>query len=283
MRQHKDDGVVRDYTDGSQFRSENHPKKEIQVFLYQDGLNPVINVLGSAKNQYKSVVFYYTIGSIDPHLRAKINSKHLVLMIRESLFKKYDREIVLEDVMSDLKSLERDGIEFMGEKVNVVVQFMLGDSLGQHQIGGYIESFSTNYMCRHCDITAQEFKADPSTTNPQRTIEDYNYGVLRSTFSEKPFKGIKSSCVLNDLRYFHATSHLPPCSAHDVLEGVLSWDLAGIISTFVKKKWFTYSLINKRIHNFKYQGIDQRNKPAKLRRKKPKLGGHAVQNWTLMR
>jgi len=283
MHRQENKSKITDYTDGSIFKSENHPQKEIHLLMYQDGVNPVINVLGSAKNKYKDIVFYYSIGNLHPSLRAKMNSKHLILIIRESVFKKYDREKVLEEVMTELKSLELDGIEFMGEKVKVVVQFMLGDNLGQHQIGGYIECFSTRYMCRHCDITAEEFKCDPSITNPPRTIEDYNYCVARATFSEEPYKGIKDSCLLNDLKYFHATTHLAPCTAHDVLEGVINWDLAGIIATFVKKKWMTYSLINRRINQFKYQGIDQRNKPATVRRKKAKLGGHAVQNWMLMR
>lgn len=69
----------------------------------------------------------------------------------------------------------------------------------------------------------------------------------------------------------------------------MSWDLTGIIRCFVRKKWFTYKLLNTRIKQFKCKGIDQPNKPAfvkwqgKGKKESKVLGGHAVQNWSLLR
>lgn len=55
----------------------------------------------------------------------------------------------------------------------------------------------------------------------------------------------------------------------------------------MRKKWFTYKLLNKRIKKFKPNGIDRPNAPATVRctgkSKFKKLGGHAVQNWSLLR
>ncbi len=58
---------------------------------------------------------------------------------------------------------------FDNERVDVVVEFMIGDSLGQHLIGGFIESFSSTYACRFCENTRDEYKSNPSVTKPQRT------------------------------------------------------------------------------------------------------------------
>lgn len=42
----------------------------------------------------------------------------------------------------------------------------------------------------------------------------------------------------------HDTSHLTPCVGHNLFEGTVSLDLAGIIKHFVKKKRFSYKLLN---------------------------------------
>ncbi|KAK3909673.1 tRNA pseudouridine synthase 1 [Frankliniella fusca] len=162
---------------------------------------------------------------------------------------------------------------------------MIGDSLGQHVIGGFIQSFSSTYFCRFCEITREEFKSNPSLTKQERTLESYNRCVLRAGLLGRTYKGVKEGCELNSLKLLRATSHLVPCIAHDLFEGVVSWDLAGIIAYFVhKKKWFAYKLLNDRIKNFKCQlGIDRSNKPAFVRQDGEKLGGHAVQNWILVR
>ncbi|KAK3920798.1 Acyl-[acyl-carrier-protein]--UDP-N-acetylglucosamine O-acyltransferase [Frankliniella fusca] len=223
------------------------------------------------------------ISNLKPHLRSKIVAKHLLMMIRESIFKEVGAKICLEEVITDLKDLEENGILFKGKTVPVTVEFMLGDSLGQHLIGGFIESFSGEFMCRFCVITRQDMKADPLITKEPRTIADYNRCALRAMLTGSHCKGIKATCELNQLKYFHASSHLVPCVAHDCYEGAFSWDMAGIISGFVEKKWFSYKLLNKRIKKFKCVGVDSTNKPAFVPSDGEKLGGHAVQNWTMIR
>lgn len=222
---------------------------------------------------------YFTLGNLRPFPRFKIDSKFLLMLIRESVFKEIGAEKCLEKAMSELRSLETEGIDFMGENIKVVVEFMLGDNLGQHMIG----SFSTKYMCRFCDITKTAFLNDPSSTNPQRTVQNYNRCVMGARLTGKICKGVKASCVLNGLQYFHATSHLPPCLAHGLFEGVVSWDMSGIIARFVEKGWFSYKLRNRRIGSFQLKGTDIRNAPASVNTSGEKLGGHAVQNWTLLR
>ncbi|KAE8740245.1 hypothetical protein FOCC_FOCC014245 [Frankliniella occidentalis] len=278
-----DDRIVSDYPDGYLFKSEDHPKPEIQLLLHQDAYNPVPNALGSAKNKYKALVVYFTIGNLKAHIRSKIITKHLVMIVRENIFKKVGAEKCLEELISELQALEQDGIQFMGETVPVTLEFMLGDSLGHHLIGGFIESFSVEFMCRFCEITRRQMKADPLFIGEGRTVAEFNRCALRAKLTGQHCKGIKASCEFNKLKNFHATSHLVPCIAHDCFEGAFSWDMAGIIRRFVKKRWFSLELINKRIRQFKCVGVDTGNKPAFVHKKYEKLGGHAVQNWTLIR
>ncbi|KAK3917598.1 Zinc finger protein 124 [Frankliniella fusca] len=282
-KRHEDTDEIRDYTDGTLFRSENHPAKEIHINLYQDSFNPVMNALGSAKNKYKDLVVYFTIANLRPHLRSLIDTKQLVLICRESVFKLFGAKKCLEELILELKQLESEGIFYKGEWVKVIVQFMLGDNLGQHCIGGFVENFSSSYMCRFCEITKEEFRLNPSLTKPSRTIEDYERNVEWADLSKKSVRGIKANCELNCLQYFHAVSNLPVCIAHDLMEGVVSWDLSGIIARFVCMKWFSYDLLNRRIENFKCLGIDSRNKPALVNKTGERLGGHAVQNWMMLR
>ena len=75
-----------------------------------------------------------------------------------------------------------------------------------------------------------------------------------------------------------------PCIGHDIFEGVLSYDVALYLKYFIKKnKWLTYSLLNRRISQFKYKGSDALTKPSPVNSELNKLSGQAIQNWNLLR
>ncbi|KAK3909674.1 Nucleolar complex protein 3-like protein [Frankliniella fusca] len=93
---------VRDYYDGTLFKSEDHSPKEIHLNLYEDSFNPVMNALGSAKNKYKDLVVYFTIANFRPHLRSRIATKYLVMICRESIFKTIGAKKCLKEMMLEL-------------------------------------------------------------------------------------------------------------------------------------------------------------------------------------
>lgn len=219
LRRPSNSDEVSNYTDGSLFQQEDHQQEELHLHLYQDSYNPVMNALGSAKNKYKSLAVYFTLGNLEASNRSKIDSKHLVLMIRESVFKELGAEICFEELVKELKDLEDVGIMYKGKCVKVRVQFLLGDNLGQHTIGGFLESFTASYFCRFCDITRPDFKKNPDKINPPRTRDDYDDCVLEAELTDESCKGIKRNCVFNGLKNFHAVSHLAVCIAHDLFEG----------------------------------------------------------------
>lgn len=89
---------------------------------------------------------------------------------------------------------------------------------------------------------------------------------------------------MNTLQHYHVClPGLPPCLAHDLFEGLVSYDLALYLHYFIKiQKILTYDEFNYSLINFKYSGSDSRNKPVEVT-SSDKLSGKAVQNWCFLR
>ena len=69
---------------------------------------------------------------------------------------------------------------------------------------------------------------------------------------------------------------------HDLLEGVVSYDLHSVLKMVVqKRKWISLERLNYEIKSFKFNARDRPN-PIVLRNK-DKLSGGAAQIWTLIR
>lgn len=212
----------------------------------------------------------------------------LVLLCGEHDLKQFGSAKVFSDLLSDLKDLEEHGITSGGQMVKGALFCIAGDNLGSHSIGGFTENFScSQYFCRYCEITRNEFQSDdPNICGPQRTPESYNSAVGDlQTGNRQDVKGIKVNSDFNNLKSYHVCQPgLPPCLGHDIFEGVLSYDVALYLKHFIKKKkWFTYSLLNRRIKQFKYKGSDAQTKPCAVNAELPRFSGQAIQNWNFLR
>lgn len=87
-------------------------------------------------------------------IRSRVDHIQLVALCRESDVSKYGFEKFFDVIVRDLNILETDGLVIAGTSFTGSVVAVCGDNLGSHQIGGYIENFSTNiYFCRYCHIT----------------------------------------------------------------------------------------------------------------------------------
>ncbi|KAI2645515.1 Dynein heavy chain-like protein [Labeo rohita] len=194
------------------------------------------------------------------------NVHELVLMCVEDDLKRFGVAKVFSELLADLKSLETDGINVDGQTVKGGLYCIAGDNLGSHCIGGFTENFSrSQYFCRYCEITRSEFVADPNVCCPLRTPETYDTAVADlQTENIQEVRGIKVNSVFNALETFHVSQPgLPPCLGHDLFEGVLSYDLTLYLKNIIKKKkWFTYSLLNRRIKQLKYKGSEALTKPC---------------------
>lgn len=86
---------------------------------------------------------------------------------------------------------------------------------------------------------------------------------LRASSVQKT--GIKSSCLLNSLKYFHIAENVTVDVMHDLLEGIVPFELKLIISSFIfDKKYFTLGIFNSRLASYDYGYTDRSNKPTAL-------------------
>nr|XP_055039672.1 uncharacterized protein LOC129427310 isoform X2 [Misgurnus anguillicaudatus]XP_055039673.1 uncharacterized protein LOC129427310 isoform X2 [Misgurnus anguillicaudatus] len=265
--------------------SEDNPS--LQLLLYQDAFE-VVNPLGSARKKHKILAVYLSLVNLPAHLRSNTEHMQLVMLCREKDFKDFGHESVFSQLVADLKDLEENGISLSDQSViKGSLYCIAGDNLGSHCIGGFTENFSqSKYFCRYCLITKDEFQSvDPNSCGPLRTVEGYESAVKQlQTEGVTEVQGIKFSSVFSSLKNFKVCQPgLPPCLGHDVFEGVLSYDVVLYLKYFVKKKWFTYPVLNRRICQFKYSGSDALSKPCEVSPHGLKLAGQAIQNWNFLR
>ena len=274
------------YKENSLFKSNSGA---LSIILYQDAFE-VVNPLGSAKKKHKVLGVYFTLANLEPHNRSNIDHMQLVLLCRETDFKLFGQKKVFTELIKDLKDLEQTGIELeTGKSLRGTLCCITGDNLGSHALGGFSENFSTvQHFCRYCLITKEEFTQNVIAEGPVRTPEHYDE-MAEKNADGSPIDlfdscGIKFSSLFNTLEYYHVCKPgLPPCLGHDLFEGIVSVDLAMYIAYFIKNNWFTYRTINRTISQFKYLGGDVNNKPNEINTNGVKIGGHAVQNWCLLR
>ena len=97
--------------------------------------------------------------------------------------------------------------------------------------------------------------------------------------------GIKHMCPLNSLQSFHSTSGFPPDILHDVMEGVISEDLLGIIRILSSKNWFSIEEYNQTLQSLNYKSYEASDRPENLAlsMRVKKLNGKACSVWTHMR
>lgn len=122
------------------------------------------------------------------------------------------------------------------------VVFVVADNLGAHSVAGFVENFTGSYSCRFClgnqsDIQSKEVRCGGFQ---RRTKEQHTQHVQTalSCPDHTPCYGVKKSCALSEkLDHFHVTSGYPPDVLHDILEGIVSVELALSIDVLIKKRY----------------------------------------------
>ncbi|KAK3915992.1 MAP kinase-activated protein kinase 3 [Frankliniella fusca] len=187
FKQSKNPNILRDFCDGNAFarHQENCHQggKCIHILLFQDAFDSNAFSSGGVKPNG----FYYTVGNLPPEYRSKVNLIQLAYMVLEKDFKPSRSEelndcdklkLVLKPLIMELKDLQENGIKFNGEVLPVCVIFLIGDSLGQHVVGGFVKSFSSaQFSCRFCTMSKTEFQENPNMIGNLRTPEEYDKHV----------------------------------------------------------------------------------------------------------
>jgi hypothetical protein len=262
--------------------------------------NPVPGLLSSGKpswigqKKFKVLGFYFVLGSLKAYNRSATDHIQLLMVALENdVFKVGQR--IFRRLIDDLRSLETDGIEVDGHQFHVVVPAITGDNLSSHWLGGFNMNISYGqHICRYCTITKHELDRGclSATVNRLRTVDFYNESLLKlSTDELAVHDGVKFNSIFNNLTSFHVCNPgLPLCVAHDLFEGIVSYDLPLYLKELISSKTrnncnkkVSVAVLNRRLECFQLLGADAAVKPPQLKSCLDKLSGSACQNWCLLR
>ena len=265
---------------------------KLPLILYIDDFE-VCNPLGTSRKKHKVTAVYWVFVDIPATLRSTLTSIYLAILCKADDVKQYGCSKVLEPLLKDLKSFEDDGVfvSSLGKVVKGTVFAVVADNLGAHSIGGFVESISSSHYCRFCIGERSQIQEHEVRTGmfPLRTRAEHTAHVKAalSDIAESHHWGVKRQCPLTErLSHFHATSGYPPDALHDLLEGIVPFELALCLYEFIRKKYFSLQELNDRICQFPYKWNDKANSPQAipltfLARKS--IGGNAHENWCLLR
>jgi hypothetical protein len=276
------EGKYSDYRDGTVYKQNSFWSEcvRLELLLYQDGTE-LVNPIGSGKGRHKMLGVYFSIGNLPYFERVKKENLQTLIICKEKTVKVFGFAKLLERALLDLKHLETVGVSYSFGGENKIIKgslaTTLGDNLGSHAIGGFLENFSTTpFFCRYCLITRFDWLTGREMVFKWRNRENY-FNAISQLTDGKHVDGIKSDSCLNQLQHYHVVDPgLPPCLGHDLFEGIIRDDLPVIIEYFVKKKIFTYNQLN-----IEYDLIRKKLKCKVLptiTRQQEKLPGTADQN-----
>lgn len=126
-----------------------------------------------------------------------------------------------------------------------------------------------SYKCLVQNLISIQFTSDQfqrrtrAVHNKQcKRIEEANESVLRDHYAIT--YGIKRDSALNKLRYFNVVDGLAPDVMHDVLEGVLEYEVKLLLLHCIEVGYFNLKLLNERIRAFAFGQHESSNKPSEI-------------------
>jgi uncharacterized C2H2 Zn-finger protein len=258
----------------------------IPLILYSDEIAITNPLSATTSKKHKMIMMYYTLGTIPSWNRTKVDSMQLVLAMRSEDYGIYKQNICYRKVVDELKSLETDGIDINGQKQLVGLLFYAADNLEAHSVGGFSLTFNHGSICRTCDIQHSDLGkgrvhdfSDPGLYPPFTQLSEEHYDELAN---DENNSWVRHTSIFNELQSFHASKQFAPCLGHDLLEGVISYDLHGLLKIMIQKRgWFSLDKINNKIAQFKFPSKDKPNPLVLVNRLK--LSGSAAQMWNLIR
>lgn len=104
---------------------------------------------------------YWILGNIPAVSQSALTSINLAVLCKAVDTKTFGYQKVLEPLLTDLRTLERDGlfVPGLGKVVKRTVMCVAADNLGAHSAAGFVESFSGSYFCRFCLAERSEYQS----------------------------------------------------------------------------------------------------------------------------
>lgn len=282
------DGVFQDYCCGKIGR-ENELFRREDVVIIQFGIDEFETCCGlkSKATVHKLLGIYFQILNM-PH-SSKLNHIFLAALCPSINFKESgcSDDNVLQELCRELLVLERDGINVDGVNLKVLLFNVSCDNLGANVLFGFAEGFNAEYYCRFCECTKEDAqKLVEENASKRRSINGYEKQVDRlkndPDLSLKQTKGVKKSCVFNELPYFHVLSNLSIDIMHDICEGAIPYFLAEFFRYCSEHRIVSHQDSIRRIRDYNYGLLNKKNIPSQLRIDRHNLGQSAIQSYTIM-
>ena len=278
-------GIIKDVKDGENFRNNQFFQKNptaVPIILFMDELE-VVNPLGAGKCKHKIQCTYWTTLDVIPALRCKVKSIQLCSLVLSRHWKQYGNELCNRKLVEDLKDLEVNGIEIdkpSKKTVKAGLCLVVGDNLGQHQLGEFSCSFSSGFICRVCDANytdvcknhylysecVDNYKTEILTKQKYDKCADKAIEMENEASEES--MGIKGRCVFNELSSFHCVDQLAPCLGHDFFEGCYTYDVQFCLDYIIlKEKLLSIEEFNEKIRCVKLSSRDAKNRPKYFKKR----------------
>jgi len=236
----------------------------IPFFLYFDEYE-TNNPLGAHAGKKKIGAVYVSFGSCIPaEFQSSLNYIFLALLFIANDRKEFGNKNIFKELINEINYLRTEGVIVNLRNENYTIYFSLaliiGDNLGLHSMLGFNESFNANYPCRFCLCSKMECNyLVVQDESKMRNEENYSQGVAIDDLS---LTGINELCVWNQTIDFHVVYNYSVDLMHDILEGVCSYDLSGILYEFIiNMKCFSLDTLNNRLQYFNYGPFEVQNKP----------------------
>ena len=257
--------ILTDVTDGEHFLQHHLAPNEnvVSIILYVDEFT-LTNPLRSQAKRYKILATYFQIANLPADKRSKLDSIYLSSLCKTEHAKKYGMPAIYQWLVEELTSLTNEGIDIEGTNFKCMLLTCVADNLGAHQIGGFLESFSSNHPCRFCTVSKDDMHG--GNTGVLRTPVEHDAHVERVTHAPNlaSVYGLKGPSFLAEVPYFHCTEGLPSDIAHDLFEGTVKDVLSRMIKEFVQQRYFAIDNFNTILAKFAFTGTDKVNTPSPI-------------------
>ena len=264
-------------------------QNSLEIILYSDEFQ-IVNPLGPHRKKHKILAFYFTSGNLHSRCKSQKSAMFLLALCKSCDIQKHGFSRIAEIINSELTILETTGIDAEGfpNRLRGALAFIARDNLNNHIIGGFNACFSPNVLhpCRFCMISNVDMRniRDGDCLNV-RTRDSYNQQVTEVEQDESlaSVYGIRSRSLFIS-GSFHVADGLPPDIMHDLLEGVIPFEMALILKVLLSKDYFSLEDLNHSITHWPYGPLDKRNKPVVIASTfGDSISQNAGRTWCLLR
>ncbi|KAM3583191.1 uncharacterized protein V6R79_011079 [Siganus canaliculatus] len=272
-------GYLYDIIDGELMKS--HPlfsaqPSALQIIIYSDEIE-ICNPLGSHASKNKLLMFYYTLGNINPKYRSKLAAIRLLAIAKTSQLSECGVNGILARLYEDLVMLY-GGVNIQtgnGEReIFGALVSICGDTLAQHDLCGFKEGVGFAYSkCRQCECSFEDMQMYFDEDNFElRTLErhvrqcddiekantEYLRNSLKTTF------GINRRSKLVEFPTFNLIQQTPQDVMHIILEGIAPLEIKCVIKHLVILGQLDLDALNTALTGFPYSPLDVRDKPSPI-------------------